>query len=193
MWNDTRNDARNDARKGARSGARDADGRTAVAGAGPDPSPSLSVPSAYREDGVALVALMEDLTVRLRDVRGALPPLGCETLGRELARARRRADRRARRSAESDRAGAAACRLAPQALPSLPPSRRSRSMETPVRSTPAASYTVSAQDRRAGDLRLDVEGRLRRACAEMSAEAFETVVSDVVAFRLRWELREPCW
>jgi len=66
-------------------------------------------------------------------------------------------------------------------------------METSVRSTPAAPYTVSAQDRRAGDLRLEIEGRLRRACAEMSSEVFETVVSDVVAFRLRWELREPCW
>ena len=72
-------------------------------------------------------------------------------------------------------------------------------METPVRSTPVAmaatiaTYTVSAQDRRAGDLRSAVEVRLRRACADMPAEAFESVVSDVVAFRLRWELREPCW
>lgn len=66
-------------------------------------------------------------------------------------------------------------------------------METPVRSTPIATYTVSAQDRRAGDLRSDVEVRLRRACADMPAEAFDSVVSEVVAFRLRWELREPCW
>jgi len=66
-------------------------------------------------------------------------------------------------------------------------------METPVRTAPVATYTVSVQDRRAGDVRSDVEVRLRRVCADMPAEAFETVVSDVVAFRLRWELREPCW
>ena len=75
-------------------------------------------------------------------------------------------------------------------------------METSVRIAPAATctphtphtpYSVSPQDRRAGDLRSDVEVRLRRVCADMPVEAFETVVSDVVAFRLRWELREPCW
>ena len=69
-------------------------------------------------------------------------------------------------------------------------------MDAPVRSPFAAAcmtYTVTAQDRRAGDVRSDVEVRLRRVCADMPAEAFESVVSEVVAFRLRWELREPCW
>ena len=97
MWNETRSDTRSNVRSDVRSDVRNADARAAVAGVAP--APASAVPSAYREDGVAFVALMEDLAVRLRDVRGALPPLGFETLVRELARARRRADGRSRRFA----------------------------------------------------------------------------------------------
>ena len=39
--------------------------------------------------------LLDDLALRLRDLRAALPPRGFEAMVRELARARRRLDARA--------------------------------------------------------------------------------------------------
>lgn len=66
-------------------------------------------------------------------------------------------------------------------------------MDTHARSIEPQSYTVGPLDRRAGALRSDVEVRLRRVCADMPPETFDSVVSELVAFRLRWELREPCW
>lgn len=63
----------------------------------PDASPAVDsrIPDVRRRDAAGRTALMDDLALRLRDVRDALPPLGFEVMVRELARARRRLDARA--------------------------------------------------------------------------------------------------
>ena len=50
-------------------------------------------------------------------------------------------------------------------------------------------YAVGPDDPRLVVLRREAAARLRPVCAGMPAEAFEALVRDVAAFRLRWA---PC-
>jgi hypothetical protein len=50
-------------------------------------------------------------------------------------------------------------------------------------------YLVAPDDPALAALRRDVASRLRAVCAGMDAAAFETLVRDVAAFRLRWAPR----
>jgi hypothetical protein len=74
----------------------------------------------------------------------------------------------------------------------LAPQRREAPPTETARDTPAADR--SAADWRVADrsaaLRADVAARLRRVCAGMPAEAFDTLVDDICVLKLRWELDE---
>ena len=50
-------------------------------------------------------------------------------------------------------------------------------------------YAFTPDDPRLVALRREVAARLRPVCADMPAEAFELLVRDVAAFRLRWAPR----
>ena len=51
---------------------------------------------------------------------------------------------------------------------------------------PLASYQFEPDGPRLPAIRAEVAERLRPVCAEMPDDAFELLVRDVVAFRLRW-------
>ena len=57
------------------------------------------IPDVRHPDAAAHAALADDLALRLRDLRAALPPPGFDALVRQLARARRRLDARTRLTA----------------------------------------------------------------------------------------------
>ena len=52
--------------------------------------------------------------------------------------------------------------------------------------TPRPPYPFAPDDPRLAVLRREAAARLRRVCAGMPDDAFEALVRDVAAFRLRW-------
>jgi hypothetical protein len=62
-------------------------------------------------------------------------------------------------------------------------------MATPPSATtsrPSVPYHFEPNDPRLPAIRAEVAERLRPVCAAMPADAFERLVRDVAAFRLRW-------
>ncbi len=59
-------------------------------------------------------------------------------------------------------------------------------VSTPTTLAPPASYQFEPDDPRLPAIRAEVAERLRPVCAEMPDDAFELLLRDVAAFRLRW-------